>query len=83
MKCPSCGVENKDAAQNCKKCGNAMVVQPLYAPTKEWHMKTLGVIYGVLIVVFFFLNWLLKPFLRHIPPEVTPWLHNADEMHKK
>ena len=82
MKCPSCNAENKDTASNCKKCGGSMTAQPLYALTKEWHLKTLAVIYGLLIVIFFFLNWLLKPYLRHIPPEVTPWLHNGDGIHK-
>ncbi len=82
MKCPSCNADNKDAAVNCKKCGVAMNAQPLFAPTREWHLKTLGIIYGILIVVFFFLNWLLKPYMREIPPEVTPWLHKGDEIHK-
>jgi hypothetical protein len=75
MKCPSCSAENKDNVQVCKKCGGPMVIQSLYSPTKEWHIKTLGIIYGTLIVVFFLLNWLLKPYMRNIPPEVTPWLH--------
>ncbi|OGR83874.1 MAG: hypothetical protein A2901_00140 [Elusimicrobia bacterium RIFCSPLOWO2_01_FULL_54_10] len=82
MKCPSCTAENKDTAAVCKKCGVSMTAQPLYAPTKEWHLKTLAVIYGVLIVVFFFLNWLLKPYMRAIPPEVTPWMQKGNEIHK-
>ncbi len=82
MKCPSCNAENKDAAVSCKKCGRAMVVQALYAPTKESHMKTLGIIYGILIAVYFLLNWLLKPYMRHIPPEVTPWIPSAAKIHK-
>ena len=82
MKCPSCSAENKDAVVNCKKCGVPMNAQPIYAPTREWHLKTLAVIYGVLIVVFFFLNWLLKPYMRQIPSEVTPWLPSAQKIHK-
>ena len=81
MKCPSCNAENKDQAVNCKKCGGQLVVQTLYAPTKEWHIRTLSIIYGILIVVFFFLNWLLKPYMRHIPPEVTPWLPSEQKIH--
>ena len=82
MKCPSCIAENKDAATSCKKCGSAMVLQALYAPTRESHLKMLGLIYGILIVVYFFLNWLLKPYMRQIPPEVTPWLPSAQKIHK-
>ena len=82
MKCPSCNAENKEHATVCKKCGNPIVIQSLYTPTREWHLKTLAIIYGALIAVFFFLNWLLKPYLRHIPPEVTPWLPSAQKIHK-
>ncbi len=81
MKCPACNAENKDHATVCKKCGSSLQVQALYAPTKEWHIKTLSIIYGILIVLFFFLNWLLKPYMRHIPPEVTPWLPSAQKIH--
>ncbi len=82
MKCPACSVENKDNAKNCKKCGSALNVTPLWAPTWEWHGKTLGVIYASLIVVYFLLNWMLRPYLRDIPPEVTPWLKSAQQIHK-
>ncbi len=82
MKCPSCNAENKDNAAACKKCGGPFVVQALYSPSKEWHIKTLGIIYGALIFVFFFLNWVLKPYMRQIPPEVTPWLHKGQDIHK-
>lgn len=83
MKCLSCSVDNKDNARICKKCGMALNVEPIWSPTWAWHAKTLGVIYVCLIVVFFALNWLLKPYLRDIPPEVTPWLQKAGEMHPK
>lgn len=82
MKCPSCNVENKDTAKNCKKCGAVLNVQPMWSPTRQWHIKTLGIIYVSLIVVYFLLNWILKPYMRNIPPEVTPWLKKAQKIHK-
>ena len=81
MKCPSCATENKDNVLQCKKCGSALVV--MWAPTKAWHIRTLSVIYACLIVAFFLLSHLLKPYLREIPPDVTPWLKKSQDMHKK
>ena len=83
MKCPSCSAENKENATHCKKCGTSLAVQLLWSPTWEWHAKTLGIIYACLILIFFVLNrWLLKPYLRDIPPEVTPWLAKSLNIHK-
>jgi hypothetical protein len=48
---------------------------PLWQPTWAWHAKTLGIIYAVLIVLFFAAKVWLKPYVRQLPPEVTPWLH--------
>lgn len=48
---------------------------PLWQPTWRWHLKTLGIIYAILIVLFFVTKAALKPFVRQLPPEVTPWLH--------
>src|SRR5207247_5363482 len=62
IKCPACAADNKDNAVHCKKCGASLVV--MWSPTKEWHLKTLGIIYTGLIIVYFLLNWLLKPYLR-------------------
>ena len=83
MKCPSCNVENKEALKNCKKCGAVLTILPMWEPTWQWHTKTLGIIYLSLIAVFFLLNMFLKPYLRNIPLEVTPWLKSAQAMHKK
>jgi len=55
----------------------------MWSPTKEWHIKTLAIIYTGLIIVYFLLNWLLKPYLRQIPPDATPWLKKAGQIHKK
>jgi hypothetical protein len=83
MKCPSCNVDNKDTARNCKKCGMAFDVEPIWSPTWQWHAKSLGIIYACLIIAYFLLNIFLKPYLRQIPMEVTPWLKDAQTIHKK
>jgi len=75
MKCPQCQVENKDQAKTCRKCGMNLQLPPLWQPTWAWHAKTLGIIYAVLIVLFFVTKSVLKPYVRQLPPEVTPWLH--------
>jgi len=81
MKCPSCSTENKDHFTHCKKCGANLHVQAMWTPTWQWHLKTLGMIYVGLIVLYFVLNALLKPYLREIPPEVTPWLKKVQKIH--
>jgi hypothetical protein len=53
---------------------------PLWQPTRAWHVKTLGIIYAVLIVLFFVTKALLKPYARQLPPEVTPWLHGGQTL---
>ena len=80
IKCPSCSIENKDHAVHCKKCGASLLVK--WSPTRQWHIKTLLIIYTLLIALYFTLNWLLKPYLREIPPEVTPWLKKAQKIHR-
>ena len=75
MKCPQCQVENKDQAKSCRKCGMELQLPTLWQPTWEWHGKTLGIIYVVLIVLYLVMKSLLKPYIRHLSPEVTPWLH--------
>ncbi len=75
MKCPQCQVENKDLAKSCRKCGMNLQLPPLWQPTWAWHAKTLGIIYAVLIVLFFTAKSVLKPYVRHLPAEVTPWMH--------
>ena len=82
MKCPACSVDNKETAKNCKKCGAVLNVLPMWSVTWQWHAKVLGTIYVALIVLFFVLDALLKPYMRNIPSEVTPWLHKAQEIHK-
>ncbi|MBI4371183.1 MAG: zinc ribbon domain-containing protein [Elusimicrobia bacterium] len=80
MKCVSCGQDNKDAARACRKCGRDLAVPPAWFPDAAWHLKTLGIIYASLTVVYFgvtaLLSTLPRPYhLRRIPLEMTPWLN--------
>ncbi|MDE2491196.1 MAG: zinc ribbon domain-containing protein [Elusimicrobia bacterium] len=86
MKCTSCGVENKDAAKACKKCGFDFTIQPAWFPDAMWHLKTLGVIYVSLAIFYYGVTAILrkmpKPYqLRHIPIEMTPWLVKGGKVH--
>jgi hypothetical protein len=81
VKCPQCQVDNKDQAKSCRKCGANLQLPPLWQPTWQWHARTLGIIYVLLIVLFFVMKTVLKPYIRHLPPEVTPWLHPRSVPH--
>lgn len=86
MKCVSCGVDNKDTAKACKRCGRDMSVPAAWFPDARWHLKTLGIIYGVLIALYLGVNAVLftlpKPYqLRKIPVEMTPWLAPGGKVH--
>jgi hypothetical protein len=86
MKCAGCGVDNKDAAKVCKKCGRDMAVPPAWLPDAAWHLRTLAVIYTALILFYAgvtsVLSNLPKPYrLRHIPIEMTPWLVPGGKVH--
>lgn len=81
MKCPYCGVENKDTARFCKKCKKelsspktSVVAEPLWQPDLKWYIKTLAIIYVCLIIAYHIATIVLKPYIRKIPQEVTPWL---------
>lgn len=77
MKCYKCGLDNKPDARTCRKCGTQLVVKPLWLPDWKWHLKVLGIIYVTLIVLFFLLNALLKPYMRKFPRDITPWLNKT------
>ncbi|HBU68847.1 MAG TPA: hypothetical protein DEE98_00510 [Elusimicrobia bacterium] len=79
MKCYKCQSENKENTKNCKKCGADLTPMPLWKPTWKWHARTLGAIFGALIAAYFLLNHLLKPYMRQIPSEITPWLAEAQK----
>jgi len=74
MKCPKCQLDNKEGIKFCRKCGTDMAPTPLWKPSWKWHARTLVVIYVALIALFFTLNHVLKPYLRQIPKDITPWL---------
>ncbi|OGS40069.1 MAG: hypothetical protein A2506_12825 [Elusimicrobia bacterium RIFOXYD12_FULL_66_9] len=86
MKCVSCGVDNKDAAKVCRKCGRDMSIPAAWFPDARWHLKTLGIIYAGLISLYLVVNAVLatlpKPYhLRKVPVEMTPWLHPGGKVH--
>jgi len=77
MKCPKCQIDNKESAKLCKKCGAEMNPVLVWKPTLRWHLATLSIIFTVLIALFFSLNFVLKPYLRQIPKDITPWLKDV------
>lgn len=48
-----------------------------WKPTYKWMGITAGVIFAVLVLAFFVLNIVLKPYMRQLPPEITPWLEKS------
>lgn len=82
MKCIHCGIMNKPEAKVCKKCGKPLIIEPLWKPTLKWHLKVLAIIYVCLIIIFLLLNHMLKPFMRKLPAEITPWLQNEQTKNK-
>ena len=47
-----------------------------WMPSLSWFFKTFIIIFSCLVIIFFTLNFLLKPYMRDIPMEITPWLDN-------
>ena len=56
--------------------------QGTWMPSLKWMCKSFSVIMVVLVIAFFSLNFLLKPYMRDIPMEITPWLQKADNTDK-
>jgi hypothetical protein len=83
MKCPQCQTENKETAKTCRKCGYNLQLPPVWKPTWAWHGRTLLIIYVLLIVSFFLIRGCLKPYVRKLPPEITPWLHNKEPLNAR
>ncbi|MDR0398899.1 hypothetical protein [Candidatus Endomicrobiellum devescovinae] len=50
----------------------------LWKPSYEWYLKTFAIVIGFLTVIFFTLNIVLKPYMRQISPEITPWLNGGN-----
>ena len=51
--------------------------QETWLPTLKWMCKSFLIILVCLVIVFFTLNFLLKPYMREIPVEITPWLDKS------
>lgn len=45
-----------------------------WMPSLKWLCKTFAIIVVFIIIAFFTLKFLLKPYMRSIPMELTPWL---------
>ncbi len=53
--------------------------QETWMPTLAWLSKTFLIIALFLVIAFFALNFLLKPYMRDIPAELTPWLDKTPQ----
>lgn len=72
--------ENKSAAKQAKKNAPETPQEQPWFPDWRWHLKTLSIIYLLLIAGFFttrhFLAKLEPPYnIRQLPSEMTPWLN--------
>ena len=83
MICPSCNTENKPEQQNCKKCAAPLALISAWMPDWKWHARALAVILLILIAAYFAITGFLKPYLRNIPPEATPWLEKSKSQLEK
>lgn len=45
-----------------------------WMPSLKWLLRVLAIIYIFIIIAFFAFNYLLKPYMRDIPKEITPWI---------
>ncbi len=85
--CPQCGnaLGQQKPGNSPKVMNTHSGVMPADAATEfwrpdwKWHVKTLAIIFVVLVVIYFVLSQFLakvpKPHrMRDIPPEMTPWL---------
>ena len=49
----------------------------VWQPNLKWFLKVLITMYILITIVFFVVNFLLKPYMRDIPKEITPWLNKT------
>jgi len=49
----------------------------VWQPNLKWFLKVLITMYILITIVFFTVNFLLKPYMRDIPKEITPWLNKT------
>ena len=54
-----------------------------WMPSLKWLIACLGIIYVVIVLLFFLFNFLLKDYMRDIPKEITPWLNNQTVTEQK
>ncbi|MFA7073838.1 MAG: hypothetical protein WC234_01455 [Endomicrobiaceae bacterium] len=54
-----------------------------WMPSLNWMGKMLIIIYVLIIIGFLSLNILLKPYMRNIPIELTPWLDKTSSTENK
>ena len=45
-----------------------------WMPSLKWLCEVFFIIVFFIVIAFFILNFLLKPYMRDIPIEITPWL---------
>ncbi|MCL2390920.1 MAG: hypothetical protein FWD54_06825 [Endomicrobia bacterium] len=53
-----------------------------WQPTYKWFAKTSAIIFVALLIIFFALNILFKPYMRKISSEITPWLCKTGSVNK-
>ncbi len=51
MKCPRCGKDNKGGRESCKNCKLSFTED--FKPSLKWDIKVLGIIYILLIALYF------------------------------
>lgn len=55
----------------------------IWQPNLKWFLKVLITMYVIIIIAFFVINFLLKPYMREIPKEITPWLNKTVAQEQK
>lgn len=86
MSQPNNPQQSQQSKKSKKAAAQEALISPPWFPDAKWHLRTLGVIYGVLIVAYFGISHALsrlpKPYhLRRIPMEMTPWLNPGGKLH--
>ena len=49
-----------------------------WMPSLKWLCEAFLIIVFFVVIAFFTLNFLLKPYMREIPSEITPWLVKSE-----
>lgn len=55
----------------------------VWQPNLKWFLKVLAIMYVLIIIAFFVINFLLKPYMREIPKQITPWLDKTAVQEQK